>query len=130
MKNDIFIPECLRTAHVTIIQKKNCRLDLKNWRGIFVCSVLRTMLMKLIYERIYEKVDKVDARKNKSVRNHLLIVNSILSDIMSSVNKDQVDLSIMDFKQMFDSEELSICLNALHDAEVRDDMLALMHSCK
>ena len=28
---------------------------------------------------------------------------------------------------MFDSEELSICLNALHDAEVQDDMLALIY---
>ena len=37
---------------------------------------------------------------------------------MSSVNKEPIDLSIMDFKQMFDSEELITCLNALHDAGI------------
>ena len=55
MKDDMSIPECLRTAHVTILHKKNCRTDLNNWRGIFVCSVLRNILMKLIYGRTYEK---------------------------------------------------------------------------
>ena len=132
MKNELVIPECLRTAHVTILHKKKCRLDLNNWRGIFVCSVLRTVLMKMIYERTYPKVEKnmtdsqIGARKNKSVRNHLFILNSILSDVMSSVRKEPIDLSIMDFKEMFDSEELSICLNALHDSEVQDDMLSLI----
>ena len=57
MKDELTIPECLRTAHVTILHKKNCRMDLSNWRGIFVCSVLRNILMKLIYGRTYEKVD-------------------------------------------------------------------------
>ena len=72
MKNKLVIPECLR-----ILQKKKCRLDLNNWRGIFECSVLRTVLMKMIYERTYPKVEKnmtdsqIGATKNKSVRNHL-----------------------------------------------------------
>ena len=79
MKYELVIPDCLRTAHVTILHKKNCRLDLKNWRGIFVCSVLHTILMKLIYERTYDLVDRsmtdsqIGARKKKSVRNHLFI---------------------------------------------------------
>ena len=33
----------------------------------------------------------------------------------------------MDFKQMFDSEELSTCLNALYEAEIQDDMLAFIY---
>ena len=97
-----------------------------------MCSVLRTILMKMIYERTYHKVDlsmtnsQIGARKKKSVRNHLFVINSIISDVMSSVRKDPIDLSIMDFKQMFDSEELSTCLNALYDADIQDDMLALI----
>ena len=46
---------------------------------------------------------------------------------MSSVNREPIDLSIMDFKQMFDSEELTICLNAIHDAGIQDDMLSLIY---
>ena len=124
---------CLRTAQVTILHKKNCRMDLNNWRGIFVCSILRNILMKLIYGRTYEKVDgsmtdsQVGARKKKSVRNHLFIINSIISDVMSSVKKEPIDLSVMDYKQMFDAEELSVCLNALYDATIQDDMLNMIY---
>ena len=70
---------------------------------------------------------QIGARKNKSVRNHLFVLNTILSDMMSSVRKEPIDLSIMDFKQMFDSEEVSTCLNALYDAQIQDDMLSLIY---
>ena len=133
MKCELVIPECLRTAHVTILHKKKWRLDLNNWRVIFVCSVIRTILMKLIYERTYDKVDQsmtdsqIGARNKRSVRNHLFILNSILGDVMSSVKKESIDLSIMDFRQMFDSEKLSTCLNAMYDAEIKDEILALIY---
>ena len=132
MKDELAIPECLRTAHVTILHKKNCRMELANWRGIFVCSVLRNILMKLIYGRTYEQIDKsmtdsqIGARKKKSVRNHLFILNAIISDVMGSVRKEPIDLNVMDFKQMFVAEELSVCLNAMYDANFNDDMLALI----
>ena len=89
--------------------------------------------MKLIYGRTYEKVDgsmtdsQVGACKKKSVRNHLFIINSIISDVMSSVKKEPIDLSAMDYKQMFDAEELSVCLNALYDATIQDDMLNMIY---
>ena len=79
VKSDLKVPQCLRIAHITILHKKKCQLDLNNWRGVFVCSVLRTILMKLIYDRTYQKVDQsmtdgqIGARKHKSVRNHLFI---------------------------------------------------------
>ena len=89
--------------------------------------------MKLIYGRKYETVDasmtdsQIGAQKKKSVRNHLFVLNSIISDVMSSVKKEPIDLNVMDFKQMFDAEELSVCLNALYDANIQDDMLALIY---
>ena len=70
-----------------------------------MCSVLRTILMKLVYERTYEKVDQsmtdsqIGARKKKSVRNHLFVLKSIISDVMSSVKKEPIDLNIMNVKQ-------------------------------
>ena len=103
IKDELVIPEDLRMAHITILHKKKCKLDLNNWRGIFVCSVLRTILMKLVYERTYERVDQsmtqsqIGTRKKKSVRNHLFILNSIIHDVMSSVKKQPIDLNIMDY---------------------------------
>ena len=69
---------------------------------------------------------QVGARKQKSVRSNLFILNSIISDVRSSVKKEPVDLNVMDYKQMFDSEDLSTVLNAMYEAQVKDDMLALM----
>ena len=109
MKHEMIIPECLRTAHITILHKRSSKLDLNNWRGIFVCSILRKILMKMVHERTYEKVarnmsdSQIGAKRNKSVRNHLFVLNSIISDVMSSKRKEPIDLNIMDFKQMFDA---------------------------
>ena len=89
IKKYMKVPECLRRANITIIHKKNCKLDLNNWRGVFVCSVLRTILMKLIHDRTYEVVSssmtdaQIGARKKKSVRNHQFILNSIISVVLS-----------------------------------------------
>ena len=106
MKSEVRVPECLRRANITILHKKNSKLDLTNWRGIFVCSVIKTILMKLVHEQTYEKVasnmtySQIGARKNKSVRNHLFVLNSILSDVLSSKTKEPVDVNIFDFKQI------------------------------
>ena len=78
------------------LAKENCRTDFNNWRGIFVCSVLRNILTKLVYGKTYEKVDaimtyfQVGARKKKIVRNHLFVQNSIISDEMSSIKKQSI----------------------------------------
>ena len=112
IKETFKIPECLALANITILHKKKCKLDLKNWRGIFLSSVLHTILMKLVHERTYEIVNEnmtdsqIGARKNKSVRNHLFVLNSVISDVMSSVKKTPIDITIMDFKQMFDKHQV------------------------
>ena len=73
MKQQVSIPTKLKHANITILHKKNIKVDLENWRGVFVCSVLQKILMKMIHERTYTKVDKsmtdsqIGARRNKSV---------------------------------------------------------------
>ena len=57
---------------------------------------------------------QIGAQRNKSVRNHIFVLNSIISDVMASKKKDPIDVNIMDFKQMFDAEELPIVLNAFY----------------
>ena len=133
MKEQCIIPEILRTANITSLHKKNSKLDLNNYRGIFVSSVIRTILMKIIHNRTYEEVtssmtdSQIGACKKKSVRNHIFVLNSILSDVLSSVKKTPIDIQIMDFKQMFDSEEVFVSLNSLFEAGVKDDLLPLIY---
>ena len=93
MKEQSYIPLSFKTTTITMLHKKNNKLDLANWRGIFLTSVLRTILMKMVHSRTYEIVaqsmsdSQIGARKNKSVRNHIFVLNSIVSDVLSSVKK-------------------------------------------
>ena len=70
---------------------------------------------------------QIGAQKKKSVRNHLFVLNAIISDVLSSVNKAPIDLTVMDYRQLFDAEEVFISLNALYEAGVEDDILALIN---
>ena len=70
---------------------------------------------------------RLEPEKKKSVRNHLYVLNSILSDVTATFKKEAVDLNILDFKQMFDAEEASNVLNALYEAGIKDDMLAMLN---
>ena len=58
------------------------------------------------YDIIEESMSdsNIGARKNKNIRNHIFVVNSIIHDVMSSKSKDPIDIMILDYKQMFDSE--------------------------
>ena len=106
MKEQTSIPEGLENANITMLKKE---MDLNNWRGIFVSSVLKTILMKLFHGRAYEIVSqsmtdsRIGTQNTKSVRNPIFVFNSIISDVLSSKKKSSIDLNIMDHKQMFDT---------------------------
>ena len=88
--------------------------------------------MKMVHNRTYEIVaqnmsdSQIGARKQKSVRNHIFVLNSIFSDVLSSGKKTPVDLNIMDFRQMFDAEEAPITLNSFYEAGIQNDIFALI----
>ena len=71
IKEQTAVSECMKTAHITMLHKKKNKLDLNNWQGIFVTSVLRTILMKLIHGQTYEIVaqsmsdSQIGAQKKK-----------------------------------------------------------------
>ena len=101
-----------------------------------MCLVLRNILMKLIHKRTCSKVSSsmTDAqkgeKKNKSVMNHQFVLNSIISNAISAKNNSPIDINVMDFKQMFDAEELWTVLNAFYKAGVNDDIFAIINEAK
>ena len=134
IKDNCFIPEFAQWANITSLYKgKGERLDLKNERGIFIVSVFRSILMKLIYNDKYEVIDSnmsdsnVGARKNKNIRNHIFVINGIIHDVLSSKKKKPIDIQIMDYKQCFDSMWLEETMNDLFEVGVTDDNLALIY---
>ena len=132
-KNEI--PDFIRLADVSTIYKgKGPKSELVNDRGIFIVTILRSILMRLIYLDYYTKLDdsmsdsQVGARKGKNVRNHLWIVNGIISDILSSKTKKPIDIQIFDYKQCFDSLWLQECMNDLYSAGLDDEKFALLYN--
>ena len=55
-------------------------------------------------------------------------MNAVLSDVMATKKKESVDLNVLDFRQMFDAEELPNVLNAMYESGIKDDMLVLLNA--
>ena len=81
IKFNLFIPVLVQLANITsIFKNKGSRQDLKNDRGIFILSVIRKILDKMVYRDEYDDIDhfmsdsNIGARKKRNVRNHLFVV--------------------------------------------------------
>ena len=108
-------------------------MDLENERGIFIVTVFRSILMKLIYNDKYSIIESnmydsnVGARRKKNIRNPIFVINGIIFDVLSSKKKKAIDIQIMDYKQCFDSMWLEETMNDMFEAGVVDDQLALIY---
>ena len=129
------IPDFVRMADVATIYKgKGEKCDLQNDRGIFLVTIFRSILMRLIYLDKYEVLDQsmsdsqVGARKGKSVRNHIWILNGVICDVLSSKKIPPIDLQIFDYKQCFDSLWLQECMNDIYKGGITDDKFALLYN--
>ena len=81
------IPEFVEWANITSLYKgKGEKMDLENERGIFIVTVFRSILMKLIYNDKYSIIgsnmpdSNVGARRKKNIRNHIFVINGIIYD--------------------------------------------------
>ena len=94
---------------MTTIPKSGLKFELKNERGIFRLSVLRNILLRLIYNRKYDMIDanmsdnNIGTRRNKSSRNHIWLINGINHEQNSSTKHAQLVMQSFDYTQMFDS---------------------------
>ena len=135
IKENNEIPNFIRMADISTIYKgKGSKSELVNERGIFVVSILRNILMRLIYLDYYPILEKsmsdsqVGARKGKSIRNHIWIVHGIITDVINGKKKKPVDIQIFDYKQCFDGLWLQECLNDFFEAGLKDDKYAVLHN--
>ena len=129
------IPEFARLADISIIYKgRGSKSELVNKRGIFNVSILRSIMMRLIYMDYYPVLDKsmsdsqVGARKYKNIRNHIWIIQGIITDVKSSKSKILGDIQVFYYKQCFDGLWLQECMNDLYEGGMKDDKFALLHN--
>ena len=134
IKSTVIFPNFIKVTNIFAIYKGKGELtDLDSDRAIFLVGLFRTILMKMIYRDKYEIIDgsmsdsNIGARKKKNIRNHIFVVNSIIHDVLSKKSKSPIDIMVLDYTQMFDSECLFQCLNDLYEAGVDDDIFPLLY---
>ena len=133
IRDNCFIPNFTAWANISSLYKgKGDKMNLENDRGIFLVTVFRSILMRMIYNDKYQVIDgnmsdsNVGARKGKNIRNHIFVINGIITDILNTKGK-AVDIQILDYKQCFDAMWLEETLNDLYEAGVQDDQLAILY---
>ena len=136
IKTEHMIPSFMSNQNITTIYKnKGSRLDLDNDRGIFIQTVLKKIMDKLIYADKYEDIDNnmsdsnVGSRKKRNSKDHLFIIHGIINSVVNG-NEDCIDIQIYDLEKAFDSLWLEDCLNDVYDnttEEAHDDKLSLLY---
>ena len=134
LKKEKLIPEFMNYANVTTVPKSGSRLEPKNERGIFRVEIIRSILMRLIYNSKYYNIDEnmsdcqMGARKGKGCRTNIWILNGIIFENLRKKNKKPISLQFYDYKQMFDSVNLKEAINDLFDYGVKDSDLHLIYN--
>ena len=129
-------PEFMQLANISSLYKNSgSRFSLESDRGIFILTVFRKILDKLIYKDKYPEVEKnmsdsnIGARRGKSIKNHLFIIYAKINSVLVE-EKSCIDIQIYDLVKAFDRLWLEDCMNDLYDSlpsEHRDDQLALIY---
>ena len=128
------IPSFMKIADITTIYKgKGSKNDINNERGIFIVSIFRSILMKLLYNDKIETVEKhmsvsqVGGRKAMNVRNHIWVLNGVIQDVLNRKGADPIDVQIVDIKQCFDALWPEDCLSDLYAYGVQDHTINLLY---
>ena len=94
--------------------------------------IFRYILDKLIYNEIYDDVDKsmsvsnVGARKQRNIRDNVFIVNGIVNSAIKKETKP-LEILIYDVSKCFDSLWLKEIMNDMYESGVTDDKLEILY---
>ena len=125
--HDIFKPSNITSLY----KKKGEKCDLNNDRGIFNMVKIRSIMDRLIYNDNYSTINSnmsssnIGARKQRTIRDHLFVINAILHDIKEN-KKENIDIEIYDVKKCFDKLWASETANDIFDAGIKDDTFVLI----
>ena len=136
IKENFHFPDYVQWANITTIYKNSgSRLSLENERGIFILSVIRKIIDRMIYNDMFKEIDtnmsdsNIGGRKNKNIKNHLFIIYGIINSVVKGEAKP-VDIQIYDIEKAFDALWLEESMNDLVDTiplNKQNDKIALMY---
>ena len=137
IKENLIVPDFMNLQNITSIYKsKGSRMDMNNERGIFILTVLKKILDKLIYYDNFEDIDQhmsdsnIGARRGKNIKNHLFMIYGIIHSVIRG-KEDCVDIQIYDIEKAFDGLWLEDCMNDVFDSvseKNKNDKLALLYT--
>ena len=127
-------PSILQPSNISSFYKqKGLKSSLDNDRGVFNVVKLRSICDKLVYNDCYDVIDSnmscsnIGARKNRNIRDHLFVVNSVFHDVQQGkTNSQGVDCEIYDISKCFDKMWYQETANDLYNAGVKDDKFVLV----
>ena len=127
------IPEFMRFTNLTTVPKKGSLTELENQRGIFRVDVVRSIIMKLVYNEKYLEIDEnisdsqMGGRKGKGCNFNIFILNGIIHDILKNKSSNPVMFQLFDYRQMFDSMHLEHAISDIYEAGLKDANLNLVY---
>ena len=133
IKREIVVPSKLDLSDVTTLYKgKGTKQDVVNWRGIFQLPIVRNILDKLVYEEEYDKVAKemgsfqVGSQRGRNIRDHTLVLHAVANE--ARMKNIDIDITLYDIGQAFDSIWLQEALNDLYQSGVKNRNLNILYS--
>ena len=96
-------------------------------------SVIKNILMNLIYESKYEDVDQrtsdcqMGGRRNKTCTDNLFLLNGLIHEVMRSKKNKPIVIQFYDYKQMFDSINLKEAISDVFNTGLDDDNLNILY---
>ena len=121
VKSKQVIPHSMTLGNITTIYKsKGSRLDMNSDRGIFIVTVWKKIMDKLIYNDMYSEINQnmsdsnIGSRKQRNVKDHLLIIHGVINSVVKG-KEEPVDIQIYDLEKAFDALWLEDCLNDIYD---------------
>ena len=134
IKTEIHLPSSLRDAFISSIPKNQKNpLQLENQRGIFLVNKVKSILVKLIYNSTIAEIEEnltesnIGSRKERSPRDHVFVINSIINETVKDKSKEPVDFVFYDVRQCFDSLWVEKTLLDLSKNGINNDLLNLIH---
>ena len=132
IKKELLIPEFFELMSITSLYKnKGVQSELSNDRGIFNVSKVKSILDKVIYSNVYEKIDQnmsysnVGGRKQRNIRDHLFVLYAAINDVING-SGHSFDIQGYDVVKCFDEMWYEETLNDIRDVQVQDHKFALI----
>ena len=136
VKRNMYIPMFMTLSNITTIFKnKGSRMDLENDRGIFIQTIMKKLLDKLIYVNNYKDIDRnmtdsnIGSRRKRNIKDHLLIIHGIINSAVKG-DDDCIDIQIYDIEKAFDALWLEDCFNDIFDNlpdKNKNDKISLLY---